>query len=141
MIDRCYNPRCSVFKAYGGRGIKVCERWRDGKRNGLGSCAGYRHFLKDIGRKPTKLHHLDRIDVNGPYSPANCRWVTPEISRLNKRATGKKTEQRKEFYQQALIPKDVHMRMKLIAAENGMFLEAVTEKALRFYLESHEQKE
>ncbi len=141
MLDRCYNSRCSAFKMYGGRGIKVCESWRDGKRNGPGSSAGYRHFLKDMGRKPTRLHVLDRIDVNGPYSPENCRWTTPAISRLNKRHRGLSPEERKKLLTNVIIPIDLHMRMKLFAAENGMFLEAVMDKAVRQFLKSNEQKE
>ena len=139
MLDRCYNPRCSDFRRYGARGITVCDSWnRTGPRKGCG--AAYRNFLKDMGRKPTRFHVLDRINVDGPYSPQNCRWVTPDISRLNKRAGRLTPEERKTGMRHVLIPSGLHMRMKLLAAENGMFLEAIMERALKLYIESHEQK-
>lgn len=75
MMGRCYNGNTSGFKNYGGRGIRVCRRW----------VRSYMAFLKDMGRKPSPSHSLDRIDVNGNYQPSNCRWATALQQGRNKR--------------------------------------------------------
>lgn len=67
MRGRCSNPNNHKYSRYGGRGIKVCERWNS-----------YENFLDDMGRKPSPQHSLDRINVHGDYEPSNCRWLGPK---------------------------------------------------------------
>lgn len=76
MRFRCYNPACHGFSNYGGRGIKICDRWKD----------SFSNFLSDIGPRPVG-HVIDRIDVNGDYTPENCRWVPSVLSMRNQRRT------------------------------------------------------
>ena len=81
VIRRCTNPRDASWPDYGGRGIAVCARWR----------ANYLDFLADVGRAPSPLHSLDRIDVNGDYEPTNVRWATAKQQVANRRAVPRKT--------------------------------------------------
>lgn len=80
MRQRCSNPKNDKYLTYGGRGIHVCERWND-----------FSMFISDIGRRPSSLHSLDRIDPNGNYEPGNVRWATQKEQQNNRRDNRKFT--------------------------------------------------
>lgn len=75
MKQRCSNPKTISYKYYGGRGIKVCDRWKD-----------FMNFYEDMGKGYKKGLSIDRIDNNKGYSPENCRWSTPKQQNQNTRA-------------------------------------------------------
>lgn len=81
MKQRCLNPANPKYPDYGGRGIRVCERW-----------LSFEGFLEDMGEKPDGMS-LDRIDVNGNYEPGNCRWATAKEQCDNRRLSAPRVAQ------------------------------------------------
>ena len=72
---RCYNKNNLSYDRYGGRGIKMCDRWLN----------SFELFVSDIGERPSIKHSIDRIDNNGNYEPSNCRWATAGIQKRNQK--------------------------------------------------------
>jgi hypothetical protein len=74
MKQRCYNKKNKRYYRYGGRGIFVCEKWKN----------DFSAFLSDMGRRPSKEHSIDRKNNDFGYSPENCRWATRSQQQRNK---------------------------------------------------------
>jgi hypothetical protein len=80
MKQRCLNPDAKFFEHYGGRGVTICDRWRD----------SFEDFISDVGHRPTPAHTIDRHpDNDGNYEPGNVRWATRQQQIDNRRNTRK----------------------------------------------------
>ncbi|HEY1895138.1 MAG TPA: hypothetical protein VGG62_02650 [Terracidiphilus sp.] len=75
MRTRCTDPNCNRYKHYGGRGIRICERWAD----------SFENFLADMGPRPPGRYSIERVDVNGHYEPTNCIWLPMSEQSKNRR--------------------------------------------------------
>jgi len=74
MRKRCYSPNTHNFERYGGRGITVCDRWRE----------SFQNFFADLGPRPSKRHSLHRKNNDGNYEPENCEWALPNVQAANR---------------------------------------------------------
>jgi len=75
IISRCEDSNNPSYKHYGGRGISMCSTWRN----------NFLLFVADVGKRPSREHSIDRVDVDGNYEPSNCRWADAQTQCNNKR--------------------------------------------------------
>lgn len=73
--QRCTNVKSSNYKRYGGRGIEICDEWKD----------SFEQFIIDVGNRPSINHSIERIDNNGNYEASNCKWETKDVQSRNRR--------------------------------------------------------
>lgn len=114
MKRRCLNPNDKFYFNYGGRGIKICDRW----------LASFENFLLDIGKKPSDSYSLDRINSDGNYEPNNCRWATRK-----QQASNRKSNRWIEYNGERLILQDWATKTGIPVAN------------LHFYLKRHTMSE
>lgn len=81
MLERCLDPKCPSWKNYGGRGITICEQWRN----------DFTAFIRYIGPRPSDQYSVDRIDNDKGYEPGNVRWATREQQAQNRRRPARKS--------------------------------------------------
>ena len=74
MKKRCHYKGNPSYRWYGGKGIVVCDRWRE-------PYTGFDNFMTDMKARPDALHDLDRVESDGDYCPKNCRWLDRKINR------------------------------------------------------------
>lgn len=74
MKQRCTNPKAFGYKHWGGRGIKVCDKWQT-----------FEGFIEDMGQRPSNKHSIDRTNNDGDYEKSNCKWVTRDVQHKNQR--------------------------------------------------------
>lgn len=107
LKQRCSNPNEPNFHLYGGRGISLCERWQS-----------FENFLRDMGPRPSLAHSIDRINVDGNYEPANCRWATATEQARNRRnsvfltVAGERVHLHEAAERHGLDPEVVRERLK-----------------------------
>lgn len=129
MIERCRNPRSKAWTDYGGRGINVCENWKQPKGE------GFRAFLQDMGDRP-EGYVIDRINNDAGYSPENCQWVSRKQSQRNRRVTLKVIIEGQEYIA-AEIAEKAGMKIDTIVAraKHGLTMEQILDPSKRIFYE------
>lgn len=122
MIQRCTNPKSRQYKQYGGKGISVCDRWKN----------SFEEFYRDMGKKPPNMS-LDRIDPSKGYELQNCRWADKFIQARNKRKSKTSFEQAeiiRNLYKNGLGPKKISeiTGLRKTAVEGVIYLGTVSQK-------------
>lgn len=129
MMERCRNSKSKVWIHYGGRGIDVCERWKQPKGD------GFRAFLEDMGDRP-EGYVIDRTNNDAGYSPENCRWVTRKQNQRNRRVTLKVTIEGQEYIAIEIAEK-AGMKVESIVAraKHGLTMEQILDPNRRIFYE------
>lgn len=109
MKGRCYNKANPCYQSYGGKGVRVCESWRE----------SFVNFLNDMGRRPFEGATLDRIDPSGNYEKENCRWASRLDQSVNRSVFSSKKSK---------LPKGIH------PSTSGKFMAKIRILGTEYYL-------
>ena len=119
MISRCENPNHPSYHRYGGRGVTICERWRN----------NFFAFIEDVGERPSKKHHIGRTDHDGNYEPGNCAWVLPH---------GRTRRERPGRTRSCYLDKSLWDRLDALSDREERSVNWLVGKAVERYLEQEE---
>lgn len=114
--SRCLNPKAPNYENYGGRGIGICDRWKN----------SYENFIADVGERPSMKHTLDRVDNDGDYEPGNVRWATRREQLSNTRRSvlvtwnGETKTVAEWADQMGITRQSLYRRVKLWSLEDAM---------------------
>lgn len=122
MINRCYNIENKRYKDYGGRGIKVCDKWLGEK--------GFETFLNDMNNRPSLDYTLDRIDNEKGYSKENCKWSTASEQSNNRRTTIKITVNNDT---KSIMNWSIHLDIEYEKFRRKLFKMSTSEKELYIF--------
>lgn len=123
MKARCHNPKNPAYEDYGGRGIVVCERWRE----------SFKNFYEDMGPAPGPEYSVDRFpDVDGNYEPSNCRWAT-RVEQNNNTRRNVFVEYQGEKFTFSQLARKVGLNVFTLAhrLESGMSVEEAVKTPLK----------
>lgn len=128
ILNRCYNPKVSNYKYYGGRGITVCPRWKH----------SFTAFYEEMGSRPPGTE-IDRIDNDGNYEPGNCHWVSKSENAHNRRMRSDNTSGYKGVTYQKKVG-NYNARIMINGKSVNLGYYATPEQAARAYNKAkHEQ--
>jgi hypothetical protein len=119
MIQRCLNPRCREHPYYGGRGIRVCDRWLEAQ--------GFPNFLADVGPQPFKRASVHRLNNDGHYEPGNVVWASQEVQMRNTRVNRVLTHDGRSM---VLVAWADELRIKKVTLAQRLFKGWTVERAL-----------
>jgi len=119
MISRCYTPSCKAYSHYGGRGIKVCERWR----------VSFKNFLKDMEKTWESDLTLERINNDGDYDPNNCKWAT----RVEQSSNQRKKINQKLGLKEIIEIRDSNLPAKELSEKLGVHIATISKVKGRTY--------